>query len=235
MSQNGNDKPKHNHAGHRDRLRKKFIENPSSLEEHELLELLLFYAIPQKNTNDIAKELILTFGSLQEVLSANPLDLTAFKHIKENAAVLMSLTNYIAVSNEQNKAKKISKNVDILTKSETAREYAKSLFLDADYERFYLICLNSRKRVLRAVLVNEGTLDEVPVYSREVVELVLRHKAHSVILSHNHPGGSLTPSQADLSLTNNIVRALEPIGVVVNDHIIVAGERSLSFREEGYL
>lgn len=235
MSQNSSDKLKHNHAGHRDRLRKKFIEKPSTLEEHELLELLLFYAIPQKNTNDIAKELICEFGSLKEVLSANPLDLTRFTHIKENAAVLMSLTNYIAISNAQSSAKIISKNVDVLTKSESAREYAKSLFLDAAYERFYLICLNSRKRVLKAVLVNEGTLDEVPVYSREVVELVLRHKAHSVILSHNHPGGSLTPSKADLSLTNNIIKALEPIGVVVNDHIIIAGERSLSFREEGYI
>ena len=230
-----NDSAKHNHHGHRDRLRKKFINNPSSLEEHELLEILLFYAIPRKNTNEIAKKMIATYGSLQEVLAENPLDLSNTMKISENTAVLLSLTNFISISNKQAKLKKESKNTSVLTKSEPAKEYAKSLFLSVAYERFYLICLNSQKKILKSVLVKEGTLDEVPVYAREVLELVLRHKAHSVILAHNHPGGSLSPSQADLALTNNISKALEPIGVVVNDHIIVAGEKTMSFREEGYI
>jgi len=122
-----------------------------------------------------------------------------------------------------------------LDSSSKAGDYAISLFAGRTYEAFYVLCLDSQNRVNYAALVQEGTITEAPVYPRLVVEAVLRHKASSVILAHNHPGGSMQPSRADIEVTGRIGSALEPISVKVVDHIIVAGDRYFSFKENGLL
>lgn len=98
-----------------------------------------------------------------------------------------------------------------------------------------MICLDAQNRVNYAALVHEGTINEAPVYPRLIVETALRHQANSVILAHNHPGGSLQPSQADIEVTKRITAALEAISIGVVDHIIVAGERYVSFAEKGLI
>jgi len=100
---------------------------------------------------------------------------------------------------------------------------------------FYVLCLDSQNRVNYAALVHEGTINEAPVYPRLIVETALRHQANSVILAHNHPGGSLQPSKADIDVTKKIIAALEPISIKVMDHIIVAGDKYFSFAEKGLL
>ncbi|MDD2212028.1 MAG: JAB domain-containing protein, partial [Clostridia bacterium] len=108
-------------------------------------------------------------------------------------------------------------------------------FVGRIYEAFYLICLDAQNRINNAVLVHEGTINEASVYPRVIVETALRHQANSVILAHNHPGGTLRPSHADLEVTKKISSVLAAISIYVSDHIIVAGEQYFSFAENGLL
>lgn len=221
------------HEGHRDRLKEKFLNDDSSLAPHELLEMLLFYAIPRKDTNEKAIKMIKTFGTLYDLCDADPKDIATACDVKLNVALLISLVSKIAQRNKTEKTKN-QKAIKINT-PENAGKHAIELFRGAKYEQFYLICLNSQKWINYSALVQEGTINEVAVYTRLIVELALRHKAHSVILSHNHPGGSLTPSKEDIDITRAIEAALETINIIVNDHIIVAGNQFVSLKQHNYI
>lgn len=222
------------HKGHRDRLKKKFLNDEKSLAEHELLELLLFYAIPRKDTNEKAIKMIRTFGTFSGLFDADPKQIATDCNVSLNVALLISLVSKISKENE-NKKKEKDKDKKKLNTPQHAGAHAIELLRDAKYEQFYLICLNSQKWVNHSALVQEGTINEVAVYTRIIVELALRHKAHSVILSHNHPGGSLTPSNEDINITRAIEAALETINIAVNDHIIVAGNQYVSLKEQNYI
>lgn len=221
------------HEGHRQRLKEKFVNDDERLEDHELLELLLFYAVPRKNTNEIAKHMIKEFGTLSDLCEANPKDISNACKVSDHTATLISLVSKVSKRTSlinENKMKTMKLNMP-----ETAGNHAKTLFGGSGYEQFYLICLNSQKRITNSALVQKGTLNEVPVYTRLVVELAIRHKAHSVILAHNHPGGSLTPSQEDINITRAIETALETINITVNDHIIVSGDSYVSLKQQNYI
>jgi DNA repair protein RadC len=123
----------------------------------------------------------------------------------------------------------------VLNSSTKAGEYAVSLFAGRIYESFFVICLDSQNRVNYSALVHEGTINEAAVYPRLIVETALRHQANSIILAHNHPGGSMEPSSADIDVTKKIVTAIEAISIKVMDHIIVAGEKYYSFAEKGLM
>ncbi|WP_313559095.1 JAB domain-containing protein [Ruminiclostridium cellobioparum] len=123
----------------------------------------------------------------------------------------------------------------ILNSSSKAGEYATKLFVGRSYEAFYVICLDSQNRVNYPALVHEGTINEAPVYPRIIVETALNYRANSVVLCHNHPGGSIIASQADLEVTRKITQALGAISIKVVDHIIVADDRFMSFAERGLL
>ncbi|NLX93437.1 MAG: hypothetical protein GXZ02_06170 [Clostridiales bacterium] len=221
------------HEGHRKRLKQKYLNNPSSLAEHELLEILLFYAVPRRDTNEIAIKMIKKFGTLSGLCDADVKDIANVCDVKENIALLISLVSKISNRNESEKAKN-HKAIKI-NSPENAGRHAIELFRGAKYEQFYLICLNSQKWINYSALVQEGTINEVAVYTRLIVELALRHKAHSVILSHNHPGGSLTPSKEDIDITRAIEAALETINIIVNDHIIVSGDQFVSLKQHNYI
>lgn len=220
------------HEGHRKRIKTRYLEEGiDAFEDYQVLELLLFYCIPMKDTNELAHEMINEYGSLAGVFEANPKDISKRCGISENAAILVSLIP--SLSRKYLKGKWGDKPV--LSSTIKAGEYAIALFAGRTYEAFYVICLDSQNRVNYACLLHEGSLNEVPVYPRLVVELVLRHQANSVILAHNHPGGSLNPSSDDIELTKKIKAALEPISVMVVDHIIAAGDRYMSFKERELL
>lgn len=221
------------HEGHRKRLKQKYLNNPSSLAEHELLEILLFYAVPRRDTNEIAIKMIKKFGTLSGLCDADVKEIANVCDVKENIALLISLVSKISNRNESEKAKNY-KAIKI-NSPENAGRHAIELFRGAKYEQFYLICLNSQKWINYSALVQEGTINEVAVYTRLIVELALRHKAHSVILSHNHPGGSLTPSKEDIDITRAIEAALETINIIVNDHIIVSGDQFVSLKQHNYI
>lgn len=224
--------PKNPHQGHRQRLKARVIsEGIDSFEDHQILELLLFYAIPMKDTNALAHRLIGHYGSLAGVFDANPRDLSALVGVTENTALLLSLIPALARRYQQGKLAPKA----VLGSTTAAGEYAVSLFTGRLNEVFYVICLDSQNKVNQATLLHEGTINEAPVYPRLIVETALRHQAASIILAHNHPGGSQRPSQADLDVTRRIRQATEAIAIPVVDHIIVAGDGYYSFAENRVL
>ncbi|MDD4169197.1 MAG: DNA repair protein RadC [Desulfotomaculaceae bacterium] len=220
------------HAGHRQRVKARYLaEGLDDFEDHQVLELILFYCIPIRDTNELAHRILNEFGSLAGVLEADPRELCRRCGVSENTAVLISLIPPLA--RRYFKAKWGGKPE--LNSSSKAGEYVVSLFIGRTYEVFYVICLDAQNRVNYAALVQEGTINEAAVYPRLIVEAALRHQANCVILAHNHPGGTLRPSDADIQVTKKIVTALGTIAVHVADHIIVAGESYYSFAENGLL
>lgn len=220
------------HSGHRKRLKKRFLEEGlDSFEPHQVLELILFFSIPRKDTNETAHKLLERFGSLSGVFEAGVKELTDVEGIGENSAFLISMIPQLSrrYLNDRWRDK------PELNSSSKAGDYAVSLFAGRTYEVFYVICLDAQNRVNHAALVHEGTINEAPVYPRIIVETALRHKANSVILAHNHPGGSLNPSRGDIEATKVIKNALEAISIKVIDHIIVCGWEYVSFAERGLL
>ncbi|MBK5244509.1 MAG: DNA repair protein RadC [Eubacteriaceae bacterium] len=223
---------KNPHKGHRQRIKNRVIkEGIDSFEDHQILELLLFYCIPMKDTNTLAHQLIHDYGSLAGVFDADPQDLCIKTGVTENTGILLSLIP--ALARRYNQGKFRAK--ELLNSTSKAGDYATALFTGRLNEAFYVICLDNQNRVNHATLLHEGTINEAPVYPRLIVENALRHQAASIILAHNHPGGSLQPSQADVDVTKTIKLATEAISITVADHIIVAGERYYSFAENRLL
>ena len=220
------------HAGHRERVRQRFMEEGlDSFEDHEVLEFLLNYCVRQKDTNALAHRMLKEYGTLHDLLEAHPRDIARRCKVSLNTATLISLC--VPLARRYMSSKWGDKPV--LNSSSMAGEYAVSLFAGRIYEAFYAICLDAQNRVNHAALVHEGTINEAHVYPRIIVETALRHKANSIILAHNHPGGSLKPSTADIDVTRKICAALKPISIRVVDHIIIAGESYLSFAEQGLM
>ena len=219
------------HTGHRERLRERYqATGLEGFAEHEVLEMLLFSVIPQRDTNPIAHELLNRYGSLSAVLEADPEDMLTIRHMNRNAALLLTCMPHVFGRYQQSKQDKGSQFLNGVT----AGEYCVGLFSGKSYESLYLLCLDMDKRLKRAELVQKGTISEVPVYSRLLVATALRHQAAFAILSHNHPGGTTMPSDADMQVTKRTRNALDTIGVELLDHIIVSGSEHASLMELGF-
>ena len=220
------------HTGHRQRLRERFLrEGLASFTERETLELLLMYAIPQKDVSPLAGELLVRFGSLSGVLEADRASLLAVAGVGENAATLLSLMPQLMGRYEQSR---LGERPALTDPASTVR-YARTLFAGAQEERVFLICLDLSGRVLRAALLRRGTLDEVSLYPREVVEQALQAHAHAVILTHNHPGGTPQPSSADVETTRRVVDALGVVGIRALDHVIIGRDTAYSMASGGLI
>lgn len=218
------------HENHRDRLRQRFLEEGlDSFEPHQALELLLFYAIPRRDTNELAHRLIEHFGSVSQVLDAHPDDLSAFEGMGKNSAVLLAVMKPLWRLYRQDS----SRHRLSLDNYRAASSYAVDLFAGRVNEAFYLLCLDPNCHLIREVLLHEGTVNEVSVHPRTVVETAIRNNASQVIFSHNHPKGMLDPSSNDIAYTRHLSLALSAIGIQIIDHIIVSGEETYSFAREG--
>lgn len=218
------------HENHRERLRDRFIaEGLDSFEPHQALELLLFYAIPRRDTNELAHRLIAHFGSIAGVLDAHLAELEAVDGVGRNSAVLISMMKPLWRLYRQESACS-GQNLD---NYRTVCSYVVNLFVGRTNEAFYILCLDPGCRLIREVLLQEGTVNEVSVHPRTVVEMALRNNASQIILAHNHPKGLLEPSANDIAYTRRLTMALSAIGINVIDHIIVSGEDTLSFAHEG--
>jgi len=218
-----------NHEGHRQRVKRRFIaEGMDSFSSYQVLEMLLFYAIPYKDTNEAAHNLLNTYGSLSGVFSADYHELAKIPGVGPHAAILIRMIPELARLYTKDRWKDKTQ----ITDSKNAGLFATSLFIGIEYEAFYMICLDSQNRVIIPVLISKGTINEAMIYPRIVVENALRHKAVMVILSHNHPGGSTEPSPADIHMTKKLTKALEVISVKIMDHIIVAGDKFTSLAEK---
>ena len=217
------------HSGHRERIRNRLRnEGLSSFSEHEVLELLLTYAIPRQDVNPLAHELIARFGRLSNVLEADEKELLQVRGMGANAALLLTMMPQLMRYYQINA---IGERPVILNLAD-AKAYCTPLFLGAHEEHIYLVCLDQKGHVRHLSLLQTGTIDEVPLYPRKVVETALRHNAHSVILAHNHPSGAAEASQADIDTTKAIASALMMIGIKFVDHLIFAGETCFSMTRE---
>lgn len=209
------------HAGHRERLRERFRkEGLDAFSEHEVLELVLTYAIPQRDVNPLAHALIKQFGSLAGVLDAHESELMQVSGIGRHAALLLTLLPQL-FSTYQKSSLGASPVINTLG---DAKKFCNHLFTGIHDERFYIICLDQQGHVLHTELLYEGTIDEVTIYPRQIVQMVLRHHAYGVMFVHNHPSGQPEPSQADIDATEMIIKALQLISVRVVDHLIFTRE-----------
>ncbi|MGI6168781.1 MAG: JAB domain-containing protein [Christensenellales bacterium] len=220
------------HAGHRSRHRTRYRKNGlDGFSDHEILELLLYYAIPRVDTNPIAHRLMQRFGSLAGVFSAHIDDLKKVEGVGENAAILLSL---IRPSMQRSQAISQEKRQK-LTNIDMAGAYCCSLLAGMRRETLFVVCLDIHYRVICAELVQQGSIDELPVYPRHIVEIALRHDASSIILTHNHPGGRLAASKSDIETTFKVLEALESLGISLLDHIITHEYNYFSFMKHGDL
>lgn len=214
------------HSHHRERLRKRAREEGlSSFEPHEALELLLFYAIPRVNTNEIAHALLDRFGSFAAVLDADYSQLVEVPGMGENSATFLTLLPEFFMLYGRDR---LGSRPQLNTRAK-AGEYCLHLFAQNGNEAFWVLCLDTHKRLLHSKLLFSGTPSETPILVRKIAEYVLQQRASSVLLCHNHPSGSPEPSVDDYATTHEIVVALATLGIAVDDHILVAGGRALHF------
>ena len=222
------------HEGHRERLRERYSNNGvGAFTEHELLELLLTYAIPRRNTNELAHRLIDRFGSLHAVLSAEVAELTNIEGIGERAAVFLRLVGDSAALNAEAVGRQ-RQRMRILSPADAAA-YALDLMRNERYESVYVVSLDKNMRLLHAERLMTGSLNEAPLYPRRVVESALMHRAASILLLHNHPSGDPTPSQADAEATEAVQKALNSIDIRLYDHLVVGEGGVYSFSRGGMI
>ena len=202
-----------------------------SFAEVEALEMLLFYVCPRSDTYEMANKMLKKYGGLGNLLDASPLDIVEQCGVTENTALLLSIVPKIA---KKYSLSKWERSLRLIT-SEKAGEYLVDVFADLSVERFYILCLDAQRRLINCRKISEGTIEETPIYPRNIVQAALQHNAVSVVLAHNHPGGSVSASGADIEATRQIVRAFEPLDIGVLDHIVVAGAKYFSFAENGGL
>lgn len=220
------------HDGHRMRMKKRYLnEGLDSFEPHEILELLLYYSIPRRDINELSHRLVERFGSVANVFDADTEALMQIEGISENSAILLHLIPQLSrIYNLSKWDRKTS-----LASVDTVGQYAVSMYIGKKNEEFGIICLDSNRRVHYSGIIIKGTVNQAEAYPRTVVAAVLKHNAVNVILTHNHPSGSIMPSESDKEATRNIVNALEAIDVNVLDHIIVSGDRFFSMAAMGMM
>jgi len=218
--------PPHYH-GHRERLRARFREaGAEAVSDYELLELILFRAIPQRDIKPLAKELIAKFGSFAETVAAPPARLAEIKGMGEAAITELKLVHAAASRLARGQVQKRP----VLSSWSNVLDYCRTAMAFAEKEQFRVLFLDKRNQLIADELQQTGTVDHTPVYPREVVKRALELSATALILVHNHPSGDPTPSRADIVMTQSIVEVAKPLGIAVHDHIIVGKEGHASFK-----
>lgn len=223
----GDLKEEAHYHGHRQRLRERFMEGGAgALADYELLELVLFRAIPRRDVKPLAKALIKRFGSFAETVAARPERLREIEGLGEAAIIEIKLAEAVATRLARGKIEarqSLSSFLDVLDYCRTAMAYA-------DREEFRVLFLDKRNALIADEVQGVGTVDHTPVYPREIIRRALELGASALILAHNHPSGDPTPSAADIRMTKDIVSIAEPFGIAVHDHLIVGKHGQTSFR-----
>lgn len=209
------------HQGHRERLRKKFCQG--TLEDHELLELLLFYSIPRQNTNEIAHELLLRFGSLDAVMNADIEALQTVGGIGETSAIQIK-----AVADIMSRcARSRTDHRHLLSSFSELEAYLHALFIGSAREKTFLLLFNAANRLICCDMLGEGDATRTPICLRQIVSLSLQKNAAAAVLAHNHAVGLVLPSETDRIATEQISEALGNVGVRFIEHYIVTPDRCM--------
>jgi DNA repair protein RadC len=223
---------KPHYHGHRARLRARFLQGgAATLQDYELLELLLTFAIPYSDVKPLTKNLIAHFGSFGQVLDAPPEALTEFMGLKEYSATLIHLVkacHEIYLKEEALKRQRIP-SLDVLV------DYCRTAMGGLKDEQFRVLYLNSQNEIIAEEILQEGTVNQTVVYPRKILELALKHKATGLILVHNHPSGNPTPSASDKELTQTVVKASRALNLTVHDHLIISRHGYFSLAEHDML
>lgn len=218
--------PDHRH-GHRDRLRDRFeAAGPDSLADYELLELLLFRSLPRKDTKPLAKALLDRFGSLSAVLGAPSHLLCETPGV--GSAVAGDLKIVSAMAQRMQRTDLIGRNV--LDSWSSVLAYCRIAMAEEPREQFRILFLDKKNALIADEVQQSGTVDQTPVYPREVVRRALELSATALILVHNHPSGDPTPSRADIEMTHKVIEACSPLAIAVHDHIIIGRNSHASFK-----
>ncbi len=205
--------------GHRERLRDRFRDaGPDALSDYELLEMVLFRALPRRDVKPLAKMLIAKFGSFAEVVHAPELRLKEISGLGDSAITEIKL---IAATASRVAKGQINTQKTVVSSWSSVIEYCRAAMAFADKEQFRILFLDKRNQLIADELQQVGTVDHTPVYPREVVKRALELSATAIILVHNHPSGDPTPSTADVQMTKSIMSIASPLGISVHDHIIV--------------
>ena len=225
-------KQEHKSAGHRQRLRARFLNNGlEGFHDYEVIELLLTLATPRKDCKDTAKAVLKRFKTLQRSLEASPRELCKIAGIGPKNLLGIKLIK--AVADRYLEKKLIHK--DAINDSKALFDYLYHQIGDKRREYFKVIFLNSKNQVISAETISEGTLTASSVYPREVIQAALSHDAAALIFAHNHPSGDPQPSKEDVAVTRQLVFAGKIMGMVVHEHIIIGDDHYFSFADQGYI
>jgi len=215
------------YQGHRERLRDRFREaGPDALSDYELLELLLFRALPRRDVKPLAKSLLEKFGSFAEVISAPESRLAEVKGLGGSGVSELKIVQAAASRLLRGAVKKRR----VLSSWSSVLDYCRSAQAFADREQFRVLFLDKRNQLIADEVQQTGTIDHTPVYPREVVKRALELSATAIILVHNHPGGDPTPSCADIEMTKRVIEIARGLGIDVHDHIIVGRDGHASLK-----
>ena len=219
-------------ADHRKRLRTRFMDGgASAMPDYELLELVLFRAIPRQDVKPLAHQLMAEFGDFNRVISAPVERLHSVNGVGDSVIVELKLIE--AAAQRLARAKVLNKH--IISSWDALVDYCHTTMAHRETEQFRVLFLDRKNVLIADEEQGKGTVDHVPVYPREVAKRALELNASALILVHNHPSGDPTPSQSDIDMTNQMENACGALGLTLHDHLIVGKSRELSFKSEGYL
>ncbi len=217
---------------HRKRLRERFLSGGAdALPDYEMLELVLFRAIPRRDVKPLARDLLDRFGDFNGVLSADANQLTEVSGVGESVTCELKIIE--AAAHRLSRARVLQKHV--ISSWDALLDYCHTTMAHREIEQFRVFYLDRKNVLIADEAQAEGTVDHVPVYPREVVKRALQLNACALILVHNHPSGDPTPSDSDIAMTQQVKAAAEALGLTLHDHIIVGKSCELSFRSKGYL
>lgn len=219
------------HEGHRARMRERFRQSGfDDFNDHQIIELLLFYTCPRIDTNELAHTLVNQFGSIAGIFDASFEDLIAVKGISENTATLFKIIpKFLSKYYNSRSDGKVYDNVKML------KDFFKPHFIGLTHEQFRLACFDSNLRVISNVLIAEGSPDSSPFEMRKIVEEAFKAKSSHVAIAHNHPKGTPMPSESDIAATRYIGTTLKAVNIELIDHIIVGERSAVSMKEMAYI
>lgn len=219
---------KPSYIGHRQRIKTKYEKSGlNGWLDYEVLELVLSYAIPRKDTKSIARELLSRFKSINGILNADNRDLQSINGISKHTALFLNLLKDVSVLYME----KRMFGRDLLSSPQVVYDYLKISLKGLMDEGFKMLFLDNRNQLIAMETLKNGTVNQTIVFPRKIVERALYHNAVGVLIAHNHPSGSLEPSQEDQEVTKDIREALKTVDITLLDHIIIGGNEFFSFRE----
>lgn len=223
--------PQPDHAGHRARLRARLLDDAEGMADYELIEYILTLAIPRRDTKPLAKRLLREFGSLAQLVSADPESLRRVDGIGDTGIAAIKIAHATSLRLLKGKFR----DKPLLSSWDALLDWLRADMGPIDIERVRILYLNSRNMLIRDEVASEGSIDQSAIYVREVVRRALELGAAAIIIVHNHPSGSPEPSRQDIAITRDIADAASKLGIAVHDHIIIGGGDYRSLRAMGLM